>query len=102
MTAIAPTSAASVIQQAQARSPAVFPAPAVSDSVPGPAKPAVERPAAEPSQATGFQDGATGRYVTRVSDRWSGQTMFQIPTAELLRFLATDPAAVVPSSVDDG
>ena len=36
-----------------------------------------------------FHDEATGRFVTRVSDRWSGRVLVQTPPDELLRFLAS-------------
>ncbi len=102
MTATVPTSALPVIKQAQIAVPAASAGPAMRDSSPSPTIPGAETRAVDPRNDTGFQDGATGRYVTRVSDRWSGHTLLQIPSAELLRFLATEPAAVVPSSVDDG
>jgi hypothetical protein len=38
-----------------------------------------------------FHDEATGRYVTRVTDKWSGRVLLQTPPEDLLRFLASAP-----------
>lgn len=48
-----------------------------------------------------FHDESTGRYVTRVADRWSGRVLLQTPPEDLLRFLASAPERAAPPTVID-
>ena len=48
-----------------------------------------------------FHDDATGRFVTRVSDKWSGRVLLQTPPDDLLRFLASAPEGRAPPTVID-
>jgi hypothetical protein len=48
-----------------------------------------------------FHDDTTGRFVTRVSDRWSGRVLLQTPPDEILRFLASAREDGVPPTVID-
>ncbi|MFP4359244.1 MAG: hypothetical protein ACLFTG_00980 [Alphaproteobacteria bacterium] len=48
-----------------------------------------------------FHDEGTGRFVTRVADKWSGRVLIQTPPEDLLRFLASAPAGGPPPTVID-
>ena len=48
-----------------------------------------------------FRDDATGRFVTRVTDKWSGRVLLQTPPEDLLRFLASAPEGGPPPTVID-
>ncbi|MEO1090537.1 MAG: hypothetical protein AAFX81_07890 [Pseudomonadota bacterium] len=52
-------------------------------------------------EVTSFHDEATGRFVTRVADRWSGRVLVQTPPNDLLRFLATAPTFDPPPTLID-
>lgn len=48
-----------------------------------------------------FHDEGTGRFVTRVADKWSGRVLIQTPPDDLLRFLASAPEGGPPPTVID-
>jgi hypothetical protein len=48
-----------------------------------------------------FHDEDTGRFVTRVADKWSGRVLLQTPPEDLLRFLASTPEGGPPPTVID-
>ena len=48
-----------------------------------------------------FHDEGSGRFVTRVADKWSGRVLIQTPPDDLLRFLASAPEGGPPPTVID-
>ena len=117
MTAIRPEPASPVIPQArpepQARMPAKDAGLASPDAVepfkagdgtdPRAAAEAVAKAFAgsKDLEVSSFHDEGTGRYVTRVADRWSGRVLLQTPPDQLLRFLASGPELDPPPTMID-
>ena len=52
-------------------------------------------------QVDSFHDEGTGRYVTRITDRWSGRVLVQTPPDELLRFIASGQELFGPRTMID-
>ncbi len=118
MAAILPQPARPVI--AQARPEPRAPEPAVGAGPPGASSPAAPDRVGDGTdpikaaeavakafagskdlEVSSFHDEGTGRYVTRVADRWSGRVLLQTPPDELLRFLASGPKLDPPPTMID-